>query len=318
MNIGTESVNETIKTLMPCPVELVCPCCHGRLEEETTVIKCLDCNEDFNITLGFRDLVVGGRFEDETDESLMLYEERSNEDLTNNYWIPLFNKIWPKSNSPKRLLSVGCGTGVDIDLLTDDGYNCIGIDNGNRTDVWPRRSYHERLLMANGLHLPFDDESFDAVYCGCVFPHVGVVGDSFIVSETYKEDRLALAKEMTRVLKPDGRIIVSSPNRYFPFDIFHGRDEGSYKIRPSRPTDPFLLSIGDYKNMFFEAGCNYSDSLPVENYWGFIRSKHNLLGYLFGLPVRFSFWLVSRTVFKFLRGSPINPWVVVILGKDGK
>jgi len=315
MTIGAKH-EKTAGTLKPCPVELVCPCCHGQLNEEIDTIECLDCNQSFEIKLGFRDLVIGGRFDDPTGESLMLYEEKSNEDLTKNYWLPLFAKIWPDSTSSKRLLSVGCGTGVDIDLLTDDGYNSIGIDNGNRTNVWPRRSYHERLVMANGLHLPFDDESFDAVYCGCVFPHVGVIGDSFIVSDTYHEDRLDLAREMTRVLKPKGRIIVSSPNRYFPFDIFHGRDEGSYKVRATKPSDPFLLSIGDYKKLFFKAGCNYSDSLPVDNYWGFIRSKHNFPGYLFGLPVRFVFWLVSKPVFKFLRGSPINPWIVVILGKD--
>ena len=66
-----------------------------------------------------------------------------------------------------------------------------------------------------------------------------------------------------------------------------------------------------------ETGTGGATALPVENYWGFIRSRHSLKGLLFGMPVRFIFWLVSRPAFGGLRASPLNPWLVVMLQKAG-
>ena len=39
---------------------------------------------------------------------------------------------------------------------------------------------------------------------------------------------------------------------------------------------------------------------------------------LAGTPVRFVFWLVSRPAFAFLRDSPINPWLVVLMQKEAR
>lgn len=35
------------------------------------------------------------------------------------------------------------------------------LDGENRTTAWSRRQRTERLVMANGRHLPFENESFD-------------------------------------------------------------------------------------------------------------------------------------------------------------
>lgn len=295
---------------------LVCPRCRGHLLSMSPGYRCLACQSSFPMTGGFPDLIVGERFDDASDDTLLSYEERSNADLTENYWRPLFRRLWPSPRHTPRLLSVGCGTGVDVEMLQDAGFDSVGIDCGNRTAVWPRRQHADRLLLANGKHLPFDDGSFDAAFCGCVFPHVGVVGDSNIPAEDVLQQRLELAHEMARIVRPGGYIVVSSPNRNFLFDIFHGRQPGSYKPRLNWPSSRFLLSVRDYEALFRPAGCGPATTLPVENYWGFIRSQHSLKGAIFGLPVRFVFWLVSREPFSWLRGSAINPWLVVMLQKQ--
>ena len=297
---------------------LVCPGCRqSALDAGQAGYACLACTRHFPMTGGYPDLIIGERFDDASDDTLLRYEERSNEDLTRGYWQPLFRRLFADRKREPRLLSVGCGTGVDVDLLRKDGYDSVGIDCGNRSSVWPRRDHDDRLVLANGKHLPFDDNSFDAAFCGCVFPHVGVVGDSNITAPDVEEQRLELACEMVRVLRPGGYVIVSSPNRRFLFDIFHGRTPGSYTPRFNAPSSRFLLSVADYERLFRRAGTGGATALPVENYWGFIRSRHSLKGLLFGMPVRFIFWLVSRPAFGGLRASPLNPWLVVMLQKAG-
>ena len=297
---------------------LVCPSCRSpQLIASGEGYDCLGCGMRFPLVGGYPDMIVGERFDDASDAALLRYEEQSNEDLTRNYWQPLFRRLWAGQQREPRLLSVGCGTGVDVDLLRQDGFDSVGIDCGNRTSVWPRRAHADCLLLANGKRLPFDDNSFDCAFCGCVFPHVGVVGDSNVCAADVEEQRLELAREMVRVLRPGGYVIVSSPNRRFPFDIFHGRTPGTYKPRYNPPSSRFLLSVADYERLFRAAGTGAATALPVENYWGFIRSRHSIKGIVFGTPVRFIFWLVSRPAFGFLRDSPANPWLVVMLQKSG-
>jgi SAM-dependent methyltransferase len=261
---------------------------------------------------GFADLIVGGRFDDEADDARSSYETTSNEYLTQNYLLPTFRRRLAGISKP-RILSLGCGVGIDVDLLTEEGWDMAGIDCGNRTAEWPARHHRERLYLANGKALPFEDQTFDLVYCGCVFPHVGVDGDSNRVLPNYHQERLQIATEMTRVLKPGGSIMVSSPNRAFPLDLFHGRSETQPLPRWNPPTSRFLLSAGDYRSLFTEAGCSQFELQPVNGYWGFLRKGQNWKGRMITWPVRTVFNLVSTDALKFLRGSVINPWLVMMM-----
>jgi len=302
-------------TAIEFAVPLVCPECHGALARSRQEIACRACGHTYPFTGGYPDLIVGGRFDDAPDPEMLEHEENFNAYTTAHYWIPKFRTLFPDRSRRPRLLSLGCGTGADVDSLYDAGFDCIGIDCGNRTAVWPRRRHQESLLLANGLNLPFEDETFDGIFCGCVFPHVGVHGDSYDVTPHYHGDRARLAAEMTRVLRPGGKILVASPNRLFPADIFHGRAKGCYVPRPYSPRDPFLLSVSDYRRLFVDAGCASARAQDLTGYWGFIRSKLHIKGFLLGLPVRFVFWLVSRPGLEFLRGSPLTPWIVVLVEK---
>lgn len=295
-------------------IALVCPRCRGALTFGAAQIDCSSCGAAFEFRDGFPDLVIGGRFDDEVDVARSTYEEQSNDWLSRHYLIPMLRRMLAGVRRP-RVLSLGCGTGVDVDLLTEAGFDVVGIDNGNRSAQWPQRTHRDRLCLANGKHLPYERNTFDAVYCGCVFPHVGVEGDSNRVRSDYREERLSIAREMSRVLKPAGHVMVSSPNRLFPIDIFHGRTSEHPMPRVNVPWSPFLLSAGDYRRMFAAAGCKRSRLLPVKGYWGFIRMKQRLKGRLLAYPVEAIFSAVSMPALGAFRGSPINPWIVMTAEK---
>ncbi|MDA0765228.1 MAG: methyltransferase domain-containing protein [Verrucomicrobia bacterium] len=299
-----------LQDFLQFPVEILCPRCQKeQLFVEGDQIRCPHCEASFGFEDRIADLIVGDRFPDEIQEEELLYEDECIRDATNNYWLPTFLRHTSRGNKPLQVLSLGCGTGIDIDLLTDEGFSTMGIDNGNRTRLWTLRKYPNRLLLANGLHMPFADNTFDLIYCGCVFPHIGVEGDSYKVTDHYLEERQLLANEMVRVTKPGGQLFMASPNRLFPLDIFHGRTQGKHIPRCNVSMAPFLLSTGDYRKLFLKAGCHSVNALPSKGYWGFLRSGRSLKGRLISLPVRTLFSMTSSL--KVLHGSFFNPWIVV-------
>lgn len=309
MNITRSEISEGIGA-----IKTVCPNCkHDLRARNGDTLVCSSCDAAFSRVDGFWDLIVGDRFDDESDEACRCYEEVSNDYTARNYWVPLFKRLQGASEKPLRVLALGCGTGVEVDVLCDAGFDCVGIDCGNRPKAWANRKYPERLYLANGMNLPFPDDTFDIAFCGCVFPHVGVVGDSSVTTERYLEDRGQLASEMARVVRPAGHIVVSSPNGACPLDLFHGRKPGSYRPQLNPPASKFLLTLNDYRSLFARAGFERATALGVEGYWGFVRAKHNLKGRLLGLPIRFVFWLVSRNAFRALRTSPLSPWLIVLI-----
>jgi ubiquinone/menaquinone biosynthesis C-methylase UbiE len=107
--------------------------------------------------------------------------------------------------APARILEVGIGDGLNLDLLRR------GLPAGVPVEIWGvdlsrgmlercRRRVREggrddvRLLMADAHALPFPDASFDRVF------HVGAAG-------SYRDPRTALA-EMARVARPGSPIVV--------------------------------------------------------------------------------------------------------------
>jgi ubiquinone/menaquinone biosynthesis C-methylase UbiE len=104
----------------------------------------------------------------------------------------------------RRVLDVGCGTGVDLVRFAKGGAKATGVDIADRAIGLARQNFAHRglraeLLVADGERLPFADGQFDFV-----FAH-GVA--------QYTTDGPRLVREVYRVLKPGGEAVFQGYNR---------------------------------------------------------------------------------------------------------
>ncbi len=118
----------------------------------------------------------------------------------------------------KVVLDVACGTGFGCDMICRARAKLVvGVDinlEGLRTGFKHFNSGSVKFVRADGIALPFRDGSFDVVTSFETIEHVA--------------DYLTLLREIRRVLKHGGRIILSTPNALitsrFPPNPFHVRE----------------------------------------------------------------------------------------------
>lgn len=100
-----------------------------------------------------------------------------------------------------KILDLGCGDGAYTREIVN---NNLIVGSDFDFDILPKEKYGNSFFInANAEVLPFKDKSFDSVICVDVIEHV-------------KND-LKVFKEISRVLKKDGYLVMSTPNSNFPF-----------------------------------------------------------------------------------------------------
>jgi ubiquinone/menaquinone biosynthesis C-methylase UbiE len=116
-----------------------------------------------------------------------------------------------KINKSWIILDVGTGFGIYIYQLSHYAKSCIGIDiaKENLYEANKRKIETENieLVQMSAENLAFKENMFDAVIMIEVFEHV--LDDGKALNEIY------------RVLKPGGKLIITAPNKLFPFET-HG------------------------------------------------------------------------------------------------
>jgi SAM-dependent methyltransferase len=104
-------------------------------------------------------------------------------------------------------LDVGCGTGVLAGRLAAAGYEMAGVDpSGGMLDVLRANTPAVAATEASGTALPFDEDSFDLVLTVAALHHIAEPAD---VHQTLRE--------MVRVARPGGRIVVWDHNPRNPY-----------------------------------------------------------------------------------------------------
>lgn len=109
----------------------------------------------------------------------------------------LQNNIKPNS----KILDVGCGFGRHIKILASFSKEVIGVDNDENMVREAKQdlsnSDNVEVFLKEADNLSFDDDSFDYVIC-----MTNTFGD-------FPDKKVDVLKEMKRVCKKDGRIIIS-------------------------------------------------------------------------------------------------------------
>lgn len=108
----------------------------------------------------------------------------------------------PKNRAAHTAIDVGCGDGYWSEKLKSAGYRTTSIDM-NRTypNVDWETPYKDTVFIDLNKKLPFQDASFDLVWCSEVIEHL--------------ENPRETAKEIKRILKPGGKYILTTPNSFF-------------------------------------------------------------------------------------------------------
>ncbi len=106
------------------------------------------------------------------------------------------------------LLDVACGLGYLLDMAEARGVTAYGIDLSRVALVKSKAEKESRrLVLGDGEHLPWSDATFDYVTCLGSLEH-------FIHPE-------AGAREIARVLKPDGKAAISLPNSHHIMAVYN-------------------------------------------------------------------------------------------------
>lgn len=134
----------------------------------------------------------------------------------------LFGYKFAKENISKDsfILEVGCGEGYGTKLLSENVTKIIGLDVNKNIITHASNKYSSEnciFKVYDGLKIPYEDDTFDAVVSLQVIEHI--------------QDDINYVSEVYRVLKKNGMFILTTPNRTYrlrpgqnPLNRFHIRE----------------------------------------------------------------------------------------------
>lgn len=113
----------------------------------------------------------------------------------------------------RRVLDFGCGCGATSVVLARAGADVAGVDPDGPSIAAARRRAQDAGITAcfarvgPDARLPFRDAAFDVVVAYQVFEHIPPPA------------RASQARELWRVVRPGGHLLLSAPNRWWPFEL---------------------------------------------------------------------------------------------------
>jgi len=200
------------------------------------------------------------------------------------------------------ILENGCGVGMYVEHLSLFGGTVIGLEyDFERAAEARKKSAH--ILNAAGEFVPLSSSTLDLILSHEVLEHV-------------QDDRLTI-REMVRLLKPGGRIVLFVPNRGYPFETHGLYWKGEYyfgnkpfvnylprRLRNKLAPHVRVYSKGDLQKLF--------EALPV-----LFIERTIIFGAYDNIIARFgALGRVLRGILQFLERTPLRAfglshfWVV--------
>ena len=140
------------------------------------------------------------------DVTSEIYEKRYGEEQQRKYKKAL-EKV---SASDKALLDVGCGSGLFFREVAKDATVVVGVDISSKLLLKAKKQArgfpNAFVLQADADHLPFKKESFNG-------------GFAFTVLQNMPNPNKTLV-ELERVIKREGRVVVTGLKKAFPLEKF--------------------------------------------------------------------------------------------------
>lgn len=255
--------------------------------------------------------VMSGQDQEKASFEAWLERDEPRDEARFGHFIPTY--LAPLLPAGGEVVSIGCGSGLDVEMLRARGFRAFGFDP-SRTSRFKHRSpdAQEALRVGKVTDRPFGDRKFDAAYCLEVIEHVGCLDFGTRVTDTTWSERVAFLEACLDLVRPGGFLLVTSSNKLCPIDPGHPHNYTllgravfqTFGLGLSAPAHAknFLWSVGDVRRALDEtsyAGRWSLEVLPVGTYPK-ITSRRSLKG----LVARQYLSLVSQPA---LRGSGLNP-----------
>lgn len=164
-----------------------------------------------------------------------------------------FMKLFPLS-PPAKILDIGCGQGVALELFQNQGFDPIGITlNSEDVAVCQQKGYE--VYEMDQSFLDFPDASFDFVWCRHCIEHS--IFPYFTLSEIY------------RVLKPQGFFYLEIPA---PDTVCnHEANINHYSVLGKKMWKKLLHKSG-FK-VLKVLDIQFHTRLGMDTYWAMIQKK---------------------------------------------